>query len=135
MMMTTLLADAVVALHLAFVAFVALGGLLVLRWPRVAWAHVPAATWAVLVEFAGWICPLTPLENALRARAGQSGYGGDFIDQYAMPLLYPDWLTRPTQLALGLAALAINVAVYALVIVRSRRGVRVDVVDSRSRRR
>ena len=77
-----LLADATVVAHLAFVLFVVAGGLLVLRWPRVAWAHVPAVAWGAWVEFAGWICPLTPLENWLRARGGQTAYTASFIDQY-----------------------------------------------------
>jgi hypothetical protein len=85
--MTRFLAEAVVVVHLAFVVFVALGGLLVARWPRLAWLHVPAAAWGVMVEWAGWICPLTPLENAMRARGGGSAYTGDFVDRYMMPLL------------------------------------------------
>ena len=117
----SLLADLVVVVHLAFVLFVAVGGLLVLRWPRVAWLHLPAAAWGVFVEFAGWICPLTPLENALRVRAGASAYTGTFVDRYLLPLLYPAGLTRPTQLALGLFALSINVVVYTLVLRRSLR--------------
>jgi len=116
----SLLADLVVLLHVAFVLFVVLGGLLVLRWPRVAWLHLPAAAWGVFIEFAGWICPLTPLENALRARAGEAVYAGDFVGRYLLPLLYPAELTRPTQLALGLFALVINVVVYTLALRRSR---------------
>jgi hypothetical protein len=110
----SLLADAVVVLHFAFVAFVVCGGLLVLRWPRVAWVHAPAAAWGAIVAVAGWVCPLTPLEVWLRERAGEAGYRGDFVDRYVMPLLYPDWLTRPSQLALGIAVVAINAAIYTL---------------------
>jgi hypothetical protein len=115
----SLLADLVVTVHLVFVLFVAIGGLLVLRWPRVAWLHLPAAAWGVFIEFVGWICPLTPLEHALRARAGESAYTGAFVDRYLVPLLYPDWLTRPSQVALGLAALAANVVIYSFVIWRA----------------
>ena len=110
-----LLADAVVVLHVGFVIFAVLGGLLVLRWPRVAWAHVPAAIWAALVELAGWMCPLTPLEQWLRLRAGSTAYTGDFVEHYVLPVLYPDWLTRPTQLALGALVVVLNVAAYAAV--------------------
>jgi hypothetical protein len=110
----SLLADAVVVLHFAFVVFVVSGGLLVLRWPRAAWVHAPAAAWGAAVALAGWVCPLTPLEVWLRERAGEAGYSGDFVDRYVMPLLYPDWLARPTQLALGVAVIAVNAAVYAL---------------------
>ncbi len=116
-----LLADAVLVAHFGFLLFVALGGLLVLRWGRLAWLHVPAAIWGAAIEFAGWICPLTPLENDLRARAGETGYGGDFIARYLLPVVYPDGLTRRGQMLLGSAALLINLAVYSRVWRRSRR--------------
>jgi hypothetical protein len=94
------------------------GGLLVLRRPSVAWLHLPAVVWAIFVEYSGWICPLTPLENALRERAGLPLYSGDFIAQYVFPLLYPDNLTRATQLMLGTLALLLNIVVYAIVLRR-----------------
>jgi hypothetical protein len=112
-------ADAVLVLHFAFVLFVVAGGLLVLRWPRVAWLHVPAALWGALIEFGGWICPLTPLENSLRQRGGESGYSGGFIDHYVTSLIYPDGLTRPMQIAIGLLVLVINGYVYWRLWVRS----------------
>ena len=114
--MYAVLADAVLVAHLGFVVFVALGGLLALRWPRIAWLHVPAALWGIAIEFGGWICPLTPLENDLRMRAGLSPYAGDFLARYLMPVLYPEGLTRPVQVAVGLGVLAFNGAVYALVL-------------------
>ncbi len=107
-----LFADAVLLGHVAFVAFVVLGGILVRRWPRVAWAHVPAVGWGVAVELGGWLCPLTPLESWLRARAGEAGHGGGLLAHYVEPVLYPAGLTREAQLALGLLALALNVGVY-----------------------
>lgn len=115
------LADFVVVVHAVFVVFVILGGLLVLRRPRLAWLHAPAAVWGALIEFAGWICPLTPLENAFRARGGEAGYSGGFIEHYLMPVLYPTGLTRGAQLLFGSIVLAVNLAVYALVIVRAWR--------------
>ena len=114
-MIFRLLADATVVLHLAFVLFVIAGGLLVLRWPRVAWVHIPAAAWGVWVEFAGWICPLTPMENWLRRQGGQTGYTATFVDQYLIPILYPAALTRDIQWALGSFVVAINVCVYLLM--------------------
>lgn len=114
-MIFRLLADATVVVHLAFVVFVVAGGLLVLRWPRVAWAHLPAAAWGAWVEFAGWICPLTPLENWLRVRGGQSVYAVSFVDQYVMPVLYPPALTREIQWALGSFVLAVNLCLYLVV--------------------
>lgn len=115
------LADLVVVIHIAFVAFVVFGGLLVLRRPRVVWLHVPAAIWGVLIEFTGGICPLTPLENSLRLRGGEAGYSGGFIDHYLIPMLYPSGLTRNAQIVLGSLALALNLAVYALFLARRRR--------------
>jgi hypothetical protein len=114
-------ADVIVALHFAFVLFVVFGGLLALRWPRAAWLHVPAAAWGILIEFGGWICPLTPLENRLRREHGGTAYEGDFVEHYILPVLYPEGLTRQHQLVLGGLALAINIAVYVLIVARSRR--------------
>ena len=108
-------------MHLAFVLFVLAGGLLVLRRPRVAWLHLPAAVWGVFVEFSGWLCPLTPLENALRTRAGLPLYSGDFIARFVFPVLYPDNLTRGTQLMFGTAALLLNALVYAILLRRRLR--------------
>jgi Protein of Unknown function (DUF2784) len=109
-----LLADAVVVLHLAFIAFVLAGGFLVLARPRLAWVHLPAVAWAAYAECTSTLCPLTPLENALRARAGQAGYEGGFIEHYLIPLIYPPGLTPGTQLVLGAIVVAVNVGVYAL---------------------
>ena len=111
-MLYGLLADLALFLHLAFVLFVVLGGLLVYRWPRVSWLHLPAAVWGASVELGGWLCPLTPLEIWLRTKAGGEGYSGDFIEQYFQPILYPAGLTRVNQLVLGLVVVAVNAAVY-----------------------
>ena len=113
-----LLADATVVLHLAFVLFVVAGGLLVLRRPRIAWAHLPAAAWGAWVEIAGWVCPLTPIENWLRERGGQAVYTADFVDQYVLPVLYPPALSRETQWWLGGFVLAVNAGVYIVVLRR-----------------
>ena len=115
------MANLIVLVHFLFVVFVVLGGLLALRWPRIIWLHVPAVIWGALVEFTGWICPLTPLENRLRRAAGDTSYQGDFIAHYILPALYPNGLTRRDQLMLGGIALALNFAIYALVFVRHRR--------------
>jgi len=110
--MYPLLADLVLIVHLAFVIFVLCGGLLVLRWRWIAWLHLPAAVWGAFVEFAGWICPLTPLENWLRAQGGETSYRSDFIAQYLLPVLYPGDLTRDLQLLLGTGVVVLNAAVY-----------------------
>ena len=115
------LADLVVVAHLAFVAFAVLGGLAALKWPRVAWIHLPAVAWAALIEYAGWVCPLTPLENALRRAGGQAGYAGGFVERYLVPVLYPADLTRAVQIGLGTAVLLLNTLVYWQVARRRRR--------------
>src|SRR5438552_17260706 len=109
-------ADGVLALHLAFVLFALLGGFLVLRRVGLAWLHLPAVAWAAFVEFTGRICPLTPLEVALRQAAGDAGYSGDFLEHYLVAVIYPEGLTQELQVALGAALLLVNVAIYAVVL-------------------
>ena len=120
-MLYRIAADAVLAVHFAFVLFVVLGGLLVLRRPRLAWLHVPAVAWAAVVEFSGGICPLTPLENALRQASGGAGYAGDFLEHYLVAVLYPEALTRNLQVVFGAAVMLVNVAIYAAAWSRRRR--------------
>jgi len=119
-MLDRLAADTVVALHLAFVVFAALGGMLAWRRLAYAWVHLPALAWAAYVEFSGTICPLTPLENRLRARAGEAGYAGSFVEHYVMPVLYPVGLTPDAQKWIGAALVALNVAIYAVALARAR---------------
>ena len=113
-LMLRLAADAVALVHLAFVLFVAFGGLLVWRWPRLAWLHVPAVAWGAWIEFAGGTCPLTPLENHRRQAVGEAGDAGGFIDHYVWPLLYPVGLTREGQWILGAVVLGVNGVVYGV---------------------
>ena len=112
------LADVLVLLHFGFVLFVAAGALLVLRWPRLAIGHIPAAVWGAWIEFTGGICPLTPLEKSLRARAGEAGYGGDFVGHYILPVLYPAGLGRSTQLVLGAMVVVTNLLIYGVMLRR-----------------
>jgi len=116
-----LAADALVLLHLAFVAFVVAGGFLAIARPAVAWAHLPAALWGAWAELTNTLCPLTPLENLLRRRAGETGYEGGFVEHYLMPILYPAGLTPAHQRWIGAFVIAVNVLAYALVIRRARR--------------
>lgn len=120
-MLYRLLADVTVVLHLGFVVFVVAGGLLVLRWPKLASLHVPAAIWGAAIEFAGWTCPLTPLEHWLREQGSRQAYTGSFVEHYLIPLLYPAALTRERQWLLGSGVLLINAAVYAVVLGKARR--------------
>ena len=115
------LADGVVALHFAYILFVISGALLALKWPRVAWAHVAAVAWGAYIEFTATICPLTPLEQLLRQKAGQAGYSGGFIDHYLVPLMYPGALTARIQIILGIVVVLLNLILYGFVIRRWRR--------------
>jgi polyferredoxin len=111
-----LLADLVVGVHFVFVLFVILGGFLVVKWRRMMWLHVSAAFWGAVVEFCGWICPLTPLEIWFRRKAGEAGYHSDFVARYLLPVLYPEGLTRGIQIVLGVSVVAVNLAIYGWVL-------------------
>ena len=115
-MVYKLLADLVLLLHFAFIVFVIFGGLLAFKNVKWAWLHIPAAAWAGLVELAGWICPLTPLENWLSFKAGARTYQDRFIAHYLFPLIYPSELTRDMQIVLGTAVVLISLLVYSLVL-------------------
>ena len=112
------LAAFVVVVHVAFVAFALAGAVLVLRRPLLAWLHLPAVAWAAFIEFSGGICPLTPLENMFRSRAGLDLYSGDFVARYIFPVLYPEGLTRGAQIAIGLTVLVVNVVAYGVLLRR-----------------
>jgi hypothetical protein len=120
-MIYRLAADLVLIIHLAFVIFVVLGGLLVLRWRALMWLHVPVVLWGVAIELIGFVCPLTPLEVWLREQGGEAGYEGGFIAHYITALLYPDGLTRGLQVMFGVVAMLPNAAIYAYLLVRRRR--------------
>jgi hypothetical protein len=120
-MIHRLCADGVVVFHLAFIAFAFAGGLLVLRWRRVVWLHLPAVAWATLVEVMHWRCPLTPLENYFRRHGGQAGYEGGFVEHYLEPILYPSGLTPTIQVMIGCGVFLVNAVVYSVIIVRWRR--------------
>ena len=114
-MLYSLAATTLLALHATFIAFAVFGGLLV-RWRGGwVWLHLPAAAWAAAVVMAGWICPLTPWEQALRRAAGQEGYTGGFVEHYLLAAIYPDGLTSGMQISLGAGVVLINLLIYAWV--------------------
>ena len=116
------LADLVVLVHFGFILFVLFGGLLSFQWRWMPWLHIPAALWGALVEFNGWICPLTPLENRLRQSAEESGYDGGFVERYLLPVMYPEGLTQSIQILLGVIVVVLNLIVYLLIWRRARMG-------------
>jgi hypothetical protein len=117
-MLTELAADLLVLIHFSFILFVVLGGLLAIYWPKAVWAHIPAVAWGAWIEFSHGVCPLTPLEQSLRARAGSENYDGSFIDHYLIPLIYPPGFSAETANLLGWLVLAINILVYFIIIRR-----------------
>jgi hypothetical protein len=119
-MLYRLVADALVGVHAGFVAFVVAGGFLALRWRRIVWLHVPAALWGEIIEFMGWVCPLTPLENRFRRLAGEGGYQGGFIEHYVIPALYPVDYTLGLRIALGAIVVVLNVIAYWLYFTRRK---------------
>jgi hypothetical protein len=119
-MLYSIAADALVIVHLAFIVFVMLGGLLLLKWPRLIYLHLPAVAWGILVELQGWLCPLTPLEQHYRALAGKTGYSDGFVQHYLLPVIYPAGLTRDIQMLLALCVVAINLVIYAVIYVKYR---------------
>lgn len=131
-MLSRLAADLLVLIHLGFIIFVIGGGLLVVKWRWACFFHLPAALWGALIEFQGWLCPLTPLELRLRRAAGEQGYAGGFIEHYLLPLIYPDTLTRDIQWVLGFFVITVNLAVYGWVLARmvSRKKAGPDKGDS-----
>jgi hypothetical protein len=117
-------ADALVIAHLAFIMFVMLGGLLLLKWPRLIYLHLPAVAWGTLVELRGWLCPLTPLEQHYRTLAGETGYSDSFVQHYLLPLTYPAGLTRDVQTLLAMCVITINLVIYAVIYVKYQRNSR-----------
>jgi hypothetical protein len=120
-MLNQIAADFIVFLHFLFILFVVFGGLLLFKWKWAAWLHVPAAVWGALIEFVGWVCPLTPLENKLRLAGGDEPYSVSFIEQYIAPLVYPSGLTRDIQVELGIGVVVINVVIYAVFFLKRSR--------------
>ncbi len=122
--MYALLADAVVVVHFLFILFVFAGGLLVFRWPRAGWIHLPAAAWAAFVELTNRTCPLTPLENHFAQLAGRAPYEGDFVTRYLLRVIYPEGLTVSSERLLAGLVVFVNATVYAVAALRRRRSVR-----------
>lgn len=111
------LATLTAGLHITFIVFVIAGGVLVQRWPRIIFLHVPAFLWGAFVEITGIPCPLTALENTYRALALEQRYDVSFLEHYLLPLIYPELLLGRALppgffVAIGVAVLAINAAVY-----------------------
>lgn len=115
-MIYIILADCIVVLHFLFIIFVITGGLSALKWRKIIWLHLPAAVWGALIEFTGWICPLTIMENDFRIKGNSLGYTGGFIQHYLIPVIYPTGLTHEIQIILGSVVVSLNLLVYWFII-------------------
>ncbi|MCP3872551.1 MAG: DUF2784 domain-containing protein [Desulfobacteraceae bacterium] len=114
------LTNTVLVIHFSFILFVVFGGLLIFYKRWMLWLHIPAVFWGALIEFSGWICPLTPLENYFRRLAGLKGYNDGFVQHYLLNIIYPDGLTRQSQILLGLSVLMINLIVYFMYLKKQK---------------
>lgn len=121
-MLYSLVADALLIVHFLFIGFVVLGGLLLLKWRRLVYLHLPAAVWGALIEFYGWRCPLTPWEIYFRRAAGETGYDMGFIEHYLAPLIYPANLNYDMQIVLGSFVVIINLLIYSWLGLRIKKG-------------
>lgn len=119
-MLDTMVADLLVLFHFTYIIFVVLGGLLTIRWRKIIWLHIPATIWGAVAEFTGRICPLTPLEQWFRIRAGEIAYTEGFIEHYLLPILYPENLTREIQMVLGTFVVVVNIVIYGYVFLRKK---------------
>jgi len=122
MMLYSIAADVLLVVHLAFIVFVMLGGLLLLKWTWMGYLHLPAVAWATLLELYGWICPLTPLEQHFRMLSGETGYSGGFVQHYLLPIIYPAGLTREVQTLIAISVISVNLVIYTVIYVKYRRG-------------
>ena len=120
-MIYSFLADLLVLFHLVFILYVIAGALLIFKWPKTLWVHLPACFWGMTVEFSGWICPLTPWEIHLRRLAGEEGYTGSFIEHYLIPIIYPSGLNRGIQMLMGSIVLIVNLSLYTLILIKKRK--------------
>ena len=118
-MLYSLAADTLLIVHFLFIGFVVLGGWLVFKWRWLVFLHLPAAAWGALIEFQGWLCPLTPWEQQFRQAAGEASYKTGFIEHYLMPLIYPANLDYDMQLVLGSFVIIINLIIYGLLILKN----------------
>ena len=121
-----LAADGVLILHLAFILFVLFGAAMAVRWRWIPLVHLPAATWGVIIELSGGVCPLTYMENDFRLKAGQSGYTESFVEHYILDIIYPAGITTDIQFVLAGVVIVINIALYGWLYARRRHGIKAD---------
>ena len=120
-MIYSFLADLLVVFHLVFILYVIAGALLIFKWPKTLWLHLPSCFWGMTVEFIGWICPLTTWEIQLRRLAGEEGYTRSFIEHYLIPIIYPSGLNREIQMLMGSIVLIVNLSLYTLILIKRRK--------------
>ena len=111
-----LLADAVLVLHVLVVVFAVGGAFLMIVDPLYAALHVPLVAWVGYVNLTRGTCPLTPLEQRLRAMAGERSYSTTWTRRYLQPIVRPVGLPRRLELVAGVSILVWNAIVYAALL-------------------
>ena len=112
---STIAADCVLIAHALFVLFAVFGAFLVLFDRRIAYVHVPVVAWSSIVNLAHWTCPLTPVEQRLRVRAGQPAFQGGWIQNYMEPLVRPLGMPRRLELVAGVSIVVWNACLYGVI--------------------
>ena len=117
-----ILATLTLLLHFSFILFVIFGALLILRFKKIIYFHIPAVAWGAYIEFSHSICPLTHLENYFLKKAGKDQYSIDFIENYVFKIIYPPALNYEIQTYLGVILIFVNLVIYYYIVKKSRTG-------------
>ena len=114
--MYELFANLTLIAHLIFILFVIFGGLLFFIFSKIIYIHLPALLWGIYIEFTNSICPLTYLENWFLYQGGLTTYSNNFINNYLLPIIYPEDLTTDIQIYFGILLIVINISIYGLFL-------------------
>ena len=109
-------------LHFSFILFVIFGAILILKFKKIIYVHIPAVTWGVYIELSHSTCPLTHLENFFLKKAGKDQYSVDFIENYIFKIIYPPALNYEIQTYLGVILIFVNLLIYYYIVKKIRTG-------------
>ena len=112
--MYELLANLTLVIHLIFILFVVFGGLFFFIFSKIIYIHFPALIWGIYIE-------LTYLENWFLDKGELSTYSSSFIQNYFLPIIYPQNLTSRIQIYLGIGLIIINVLIYGFILLRFKK--------------
>ena len=109
-------------LHFSFILFVIFGAILILKFKKIIYLHIPAVAWGAYIELSHSICPLTHLENFFLKKAGKDQYSVDFIENYIFKIIYPPALNYEIQTYLGVILIFVNLLIYYYIVKKIRTG-------------